>query len=204
MRLGIDFDNTLACYDGAFHSAAVERGLIPASVATDKTSVRDYLRADGRDHDFTALQGYVYGPGMRHVSVYPGVLDGLKRLRAAGCELMIVSHKTRTPFAGPAYDLHAAAREFLAAQGLVGTAGQPFAEGQVHLELTLAEKVERIGQLGCAAFIDDLPEVLEFPGFPASARRILFDPGGRFDGDRYERYGDWPSMVDGLLAGTGG
>ena len=56
MRIGVDFDNTIACYDGVFHAAALERGLIPASVATDKTSVRDYLRALGRDAAFTELQ----------------------------------------------------------------------------------------------------------------------------------------------------
>ena len=61
MRIGIDFDNTIACYDGVFHAAAVARGLIPAEIPTDKTSVRNHLRAIGREPDWTELQGYVYG-----------------------------------------------------------------------------------------------------------------------------------------------
>src|SRR6185437_11131914 len=40
MRIGIDFDNTIACYDGVFHAAALERGLIPKDLARDKNSVR--------------------------------------------------------------------------------------------------------------------------------------------------------------------
>ena len=29
MRIGIDFDNTIACYDGVFHAAALETGSDP-------------------------------------------------------------------------------------------------------------------------------------------------------------------------------
>jgi hypothetical protein len=32
MRIGLDFDNTIACYDGVFHAAALERGLIPEAL----------------------------------------------------------------------------------------------------------------------------------------------------------------------------
>ena len=64
MRIGIDFDNTIACYDGVFHAAALERGLIPADLGRDKNSVRDHLNGAGRKDDFTELQGYVYGARM--------------------------------------------------------------------------------------------------------------------------------------------
>ncbi|HEY1414093.1 MAG TPA: hypothetical protein VGF36_18245, partial [Rhodopila sp.] len=72
MRIGIDFDNTIACYDGVFHQAALERGLIPPDLAHDKNSVRDHLNGSGRKNDFTELQGYVYGTRMELVSPYPG------------------------------------------------------------------------------------------------------------------------------------
>ena len=61
MRIGVDFDNTIANYDGVFHKAALERGLIPASLGSGKTDVRDYLNGSGRKDEFTELQGYVYG-----------------------------------------------------------------------------------------------------------------------------------------------
>ena len=56
MRIGIDFDNTIACYEGVFHAAALERGLISAEIGTDKNSVRDFLNGSGRKDDFTELQ----------------------------------------------------------------------------------------------------------------------------------------------------
>ena len=206
MRMGIDFDNTIACYDGAFHAAAVARGLIPVEVEADKTSVRDYLRRQGRDADFTALQGYVYGPGMQHVSVFPGLSQSLRRFLNAGWELFVISHKTKVPFAGPPYDLHAAARAFLADQGLVGSADAPFTADRIRFEPTLADKIARIAALDCAVFIDDLPEVLGAPDFPADTRRILFDPQGHHQGGGsagFERHGDWRSLTEAILAVEG-
>ena len=43
MRIGIDFDNTIVDYEGAFHAAAMERGLITADLPKTKNSVRDFL-----------------------------------------------------------------------------------------------------------------------------------------------------------------
>jgi hypothetical protein len=120
MRIGIDFDNTIACYDGVFHAAALERGLIPAHLGRDKNSVRDHLNGSGCKDDFTELQGYVYGARMDLVSPYPGFAEFVATARRAHHELFIVSHKTKHPMLGPKHDMHAAARGFLAARGLVG------------------------------------------------------------------------------------
>lgn len=199
MRIGVDFDNTIACYDGVFHTIAVERALIPASIATDKTSVRDYLRAQGQDAVFTELQGYVYGPGMRHVGLYPGVATALRHFVAAGHAVFLISHKTRTPFAGEQYDLHEAAWSFLRAQQLVDAPDAPFRTGDIYLELTRDAKLARIDTQGCDLFIDDLPELLAAPEFPPATRGILFDPeqnypDGNWRGHRLERYTDWASI----------
>ncbi len=199
MRIGVDFDNTIACYDGVFHAAAVERGLIPTTIATDKTSVRDYLRARGQDAVFTELQGYVYGPGMRHVGLSPGVAEALRGFVSAGHALYLISHKTRSPFAGAGHDLHEAAWAFLRMQRLLDAPDAPFRTDDVYLELTREAKLARIAKQCCDMFIDDLPEVLASPGFPAATRGILFDPyasypDGCWQGRRFERYADWQSI----------
>ncbi|MGL4975106.1 MAG: hypothetical protein ACRC56_07410, partial [Bosea sp. (in: a-proteobacteria)] len=120
MRIGIDFDNTIACYDGVFHAAALERGLIAPDLPTDKNSVRDFLNGSGQKDAFTELQGYVYGARMDLVAPYEGAKAFILAARRAGHDLFVVSHKTRHPMRGPAYDMHAAARGFLVAQGLSG------------------------------------------------------------------------------------
>ena len=187
MRIGIDFDNTIACYDGVFHAAALERGLIPADLGRDKNSVRDHLNGSGRKDDFTELQGYVYGARMELVSPYPGFAEFVGVAQGAGHELFIVSHKTRHPILGPKHDMHAAARGFLAERGLVGDGASQIDPAKVFFELTKEDKVARAASLRCDVFIDDLPEILAMPGFPDGMRKILFDPENQFAGSPMAR-----------------
>jgi hypothetical protein len=198
MRIGIDFDNTIARYDGVFHKAARERGLVPADLPTSKNAVRDYLNGSGRKDEFTELQGYVYGARMDLVACYPGVHDFMRAARRAGHDLYVVSHKTRIPILGPRYDMHAAARAFLVAQQLVGSG--MLDPDHIHFALTKEEKVACAAALDCEVFIDDLPEILAMPGFPAGLRAILFDPDGSFlDQKGFERHASWPDIARALL-----
>lgn len=199
MRIGVDFDNTIACYDGVFHAAAIERGLIPSDLAGDKNSVRDYLNGSDRKDEFTELQGYVYGTRMDLASTYPGVEAFIAAARSAGHDVYIVSHKTKFPMLGPKHDMHLAARAFLMDRGLIGNGPDGVASENVFFELTKEEKVARAATLGCQVFIDDLPEILALKGFPAGMRGILFDPEGRFSDLKIERYSDWGAVQNALI-----
>jgi hypothetical protein len=200
MRIGIDFDNTIACYDGVFHKAAIEQGLIPPGLGASKNAVRDFLNGSGRRSAFTELQGYVYGARMDLVSPYPGLVEFVDWARQQGHALFVVSHKTKTPILGPAYDMHAAAHGFLEAEALAGEGRIP--QRNIFFELTKEEKIGRAAALGCEVFIDDLPEILAMPGFPATTRRILFDPerNPNHVGLPYETYSDWPEIRRALLS----
>ena len=200
MRIGIDFDNTIACYDGVFHAAALERRLISAELGHDKNSIRDFLNGIGRKDDFTELQGYVYGTRMDLVSLYPGFSEFVVAARAIGHDLFIISHKTTHPILGPKHNLHAAAREFLTTRGLVGDAPTQIAPSRVFFELTKEAKVARAATLGCDMFVDDLPEILTMPGFPEGMRRVLFDPDDRLaeaasDMGNFDRRTSWPAIT---------
>jgi hypothetical protein len=199
MRIGIDFDNTIACYDGVFHAAALERGLIPADLGSGKNAIRDYLNGNGRADDFTELQGYVYGARMELVAPYPGFAEFVAAASKAGHELCIVSHKTRHPILGPKHDLHAAASGFLIERGLVGGDDGQIDPADVFFELTKEAKVARVAALGCQAFIDDLPEIFALPGFPGTTRGILFDPANQFAElarqRKLDRRGSWTEIT---------
>jgi FMN phosphatase YigB (HAD superfamily) len=199
MRIGIDFDNTIACYDGVFHAAALERNLIPPDLGRDKNSVRDYLNGAGRKDDFTELQGHVYGARMDLVSPYPGLAEFIAAANQAGHQLFIVSHKTRHPILGPKHDMHAAARGFLTDRSLMGSGKAQIDPANVFFELTKEEKVARVYALACEVFIDDLPEILKLGGFPHGIRKILFDPENQFtdaaDQQAFDRYASWASIT---------
>ena len=203
MRIGIDFDNTIACYDGVFHAAALERGLIAPDLPRDKNSVRDFLNDGGRAEAFTELQGHVYGARMDLAAPYPGVANFVRAAVAAGHDVFIVSHKTRHPMLGPRHDLHAAARGFLGANGIAGPDGL-IPDAHAHFELTKDKKLARALTLGVDVFIDDLPEILAMPGWPEAVRRVLFDPDGHrpdgtWKGHRFERHATWAALRAAIL-----
>lgn len=175
MRIGFDFDNTIVGYDALFFKIACERELVPSDIPANKVAVRDHLRRIGREDAWTELQGYVYGARMDEASIYPGVIEFLCWADQAGHDLAIVSHKTQYPFLGPQYDLHAAARAWIGRHLLVNGRA-PIPTGQIFFEVTKEEKLARIDSFGCDMFLDDLPEILQAGGFPATTRRILFDP----------------------------
>lgn len=175
LRIGIDFDNTIVSYGEAFHRLATERGLVPPGIKPIKEAVRDHLRSVDREDEWTELQGYVYGPGMRLVDPFPGLLDFLERCERTDVETVIVSHKTRNPYRGPRHDLHASAHEFLERHQIRTSA---------YFEPTKEAKLEQIAALGCTYFIDDLPEFLVAPGFPLAVARVLFDPDGTPAGEQ--------------------
>jgi hypothetical protein len=193
MHIGLDFDNTIVSYDALFHKVALEGGWITAAVPTSKVSVRDHLRAIGQEPVWTVMQGYVYGARMDEAAAYPGVVECLLWARAQGILVSIVSHKTRHPFLGKHYDLHAAAHHWISLH-LTDAAGPLVAPDRVYFELTKESKVQRIADIGCTVFVDDLPEILLAPRFPIATAPILFDPDSHHQANTLPRASHWSEV----------
>jgi hypothetical protein len=179
MLIGVDFDNTIVCYDTLFHVVAVNRGLIPPDVPAEKERVRDYLRQHGAEASWTELQGDVYGLGIDQAPPFSGVLEFFATCARRGIEACIISHRTLRPCRGPDVNLHSVARNWLKKHHFhePGHIGLP--TELVYFEETQKRKMDRIIRTGCSHFIDDLPEFLSRPDFPAVVQRIMFDPHGR-------------------------
>ena len=60
MHIGIDFDNTIVCYDKVFHKVAIEKGLIPEDIPPSKNNVRDHLRRIGGGKYYICIGDIVY------------------------------------------------------------------------------------------------------------------------------------------------
>lgn len=175
MRLGFDFDNTLISYDRLFHRIAQDKALIPETTLPQKNAVRDHLRQQGAEDEWTCMQGEVYGGRILEAEPYPGMHATLRAMQVKRIPMCIVSHKTRTPYLGQPWDLHAAALGWLRQQGFFDAQGLGWSEDQIFFELTKEAKVARILALGCTHYVDDLPEILEM--LPDSVEKVLFDPG---------------------------
>jgi hypothetical protein len=195
----VDFDNTIVCYDSLFRRVCREKELVPADIPTSKSEVRNYLRRVGREDDWTAMQGYVYGARMSEAEPYPGAIEFFSACLKAAIPMSIISHKTRYPYLGEKYDLHRAALEWLEQQGFFDTRRIGLSRDSVFFELTKEAKLERIQQRGCTHFIDDLPEFLLEGTFPSSTQRVLFDPNDHYaDSADYVRMKSWTAIREEL------
>ena len=178
MVIGIDFDNTIVCYDDVFRRAALELKLIPDSFSGGKRQIRDHLRGGDREPEWTRLQGHVYGVSIADAQPFPGILEALRTLRQRRIGVYIVSHRTRRPLLGDAHDLHLAADAWLETHGFYEAPLTGLSRERVFFEPTVRSKLRRIHSTACTHFVDDLPEFLLDPEFPAGVDRILFDPAG--------------------------
>lgn len=181
--IGVDFDNTLVCYDTLFRQLAEERQLIAPHSATapgllDKRAVRDAVRQlPGGEVHWQRLQAAAYGPRIGAAELAPEADLFLARCAQDRLPVHIVSHKTeRSPYDEVGCNLRDAARGWMQSAGLFHNLG--LTPAQVHFGATRHEKIALIRQLGCTHFIDDLPEVFAEPEFPADVVRILYQPVG--------------------------
>ncbi len=181
LRIGIDFDNTIACYDRLFAGLAAEMGV----VATAKQAVRDAVRALPRGETrWREMQALAYGPRMGEATLFAGFTDFVRAAKGQGATLYIVSHKTERSNltnAGPSF--RTAARDWMTGLGFFSVMG--FARNAVFFESTREEKVARIATLKLTHFIDDLPEVFAEPAFPAATTAVAFGGGPE----------DWPALA---------
>jgi hypothetical protein len=181
VRIGLDFDNTIVSYDALFYKVARERNMLPQEILIGKVAVRNYLRSVGQEDAWTELQGYVYGARMDEAAIYPGVIDFLRWAKSVKHELAIISHKTKHPYRGSQYDLHASARAWI--EKHLNEGGEALLpSSQVYFEVSKEAKLARILEFGCAVFIDDLPEILTAEAFPKDTAPVLFDPDGNHEG----------------------
>ena len=204
LRIGIDFDNTIISYDDVFCAAAKRSGLIEASFAGSKQAVRDAIRLlpDG-ELTWQRLQGQVYGKGIGGAKLVAGVEPFLRRARAEGSAVVIVSHKTEYGHFDPdRVNLRTAALDWMAGQGLLD-GGHGVARQDVYFESTRADKLKRIAALSLTHFIDDLEEVLTDPDFPPRVERILFADAAQPAAGRYIRCASWGDIERRLFGGAG-
>ena len=176
MRIGLDFDNTIAGYDALFLRIGLDMGWLPAHFAGMKKDIRDQVRLlpDGNDK-WTEMQALAYGPHMPQAEIFDGVKDFMKRSLGAGHDLVIVSHKTQFAAARPdGVDLRQASLAWMEAQGFFDPADIGLDRDKVFFESTRAAKCRRIAELGCAIFVDVLEEVFDDPSFTRSTRGLLF------------------------------
>ena len=199
MRIGFDFDNTLINYYGVFFDVAYAKGLVPHNIKKDKNSVKEFLHNNGQGELFTEIQGLVYGKEILRSKPSKNVLMGLNYLlkKEKKENLFIVSHKTQYPFIGEKIDLREAASRWIE-KYLKINEKIIFPKKNIFYEPTIEKKIERIKDLKCDYYFDDLPIVIE--KLPSNINGFLYDPLDKYSGDNLNKISDWKIICDYLFS----
>ena len=176
MKIGIDFDNTIAKYDELFIEIALCENLpLKGWYGGGKTDLREHLCKQGRETEWMKLQGLVYGKYMHRAKMMPGVAKFLLSCKARDYPICIVSHKTEYGhFDRENISLRAEALKWMAGNRFFDVDGFGIKQDHVFFADSREEKVAIIASLECEWFIDDLPAVFESGEFPAKTKKLLF------------------------------
>lgn len=175
--IGVDFDNTLVCYDDVFLRLGREAGLKDLLDSDRQKAIREAARRSPEgDLAWQRLQGQAYGPRIQEAKAFEGALAFLIQCQKADVTTWIISHKTQYAGIDPTHtDLRQAASEWMVQKGFfspeTGLEPRRFLFGA-----TRQEKIEHIRAQGCTHFVDDLEETFREEGFPKGVQGILFTP----------------------------
>ena len=159
MRIGIDFDNTIVCYDNAIKELSGKLCGLPDDLPREKLHLKIFLKDQKRDQEWTSFQGELYGPGMKLATPFNGVIEAMIALQENGHTLNIISHRSRFPYAGTMYDLHSFAKRWI--QDNLKEHGLFLNDSDVYFHEEKHQKISRAINLKVDAFVDDLVEILD-------------------------------------------
>lgn len=191
MIIGLDFDNTIICYDKVFQQEAVRQNFISSLTPYSKIEIRNELRKKGQEDLWTELQGHVYGPKINLAEIFKGVCSFISNATESGHQCVIISHKTRYPYKGPMYDLHKSAMSWIKKNLIDKNGNALIANQNIFFHKTKAAKITDIEAKGCDFFLDDLPEILLDKNFPRKTNGIIFDPHNSYSDQKLKKVSTW-------------
>lgn len=176
MKIGIDLDNTIICYENSFRHAIREVSWFDPKyqfISREKLK-NDLCSLQGGQEKWEKIQGAVYGRLIANARLYDFVTRFLIRCKYKKITVDIISHKTIYAHHDKnGTKLRELALEFLNANGL--RAGRLGLINQIYFESTQEEKIERINVGNYDYFIDDLAEVIEKLSGNIRLKTILFN-----------------------------
>ncbi len=176
MIIGIDFDNTIIIYDKVFYNVALKLNFIDKNCPQNKFLIREDIRKlkDG-EIKWRKVQALVYGKYIYHAEIARGFHDFINECRKLKIKIYIVSHKTKfASLDNKLINLHEPALNWLKQKGFFYYLG--FKNSDVFFVETRKDKIDKIKNLECDIFVDDLIEVFLEPEFPQRIIKILYNP----------------------------
>ena len=109
--------------------------------------MKEYIHSIGKNDQWTEFQGKIYGIGIDYAEPYQGAIETMENLKIKGHELFIVSHKSKRPYLGEKYDLHAAAKRWIMKWLYPNNLFAGKSTEETYFSRNKAEKLEKIRRL---------------------------------------------------------
>lgn len=204
LKIGIDFDNTIVNYDQVFPIVANKFGFLDENWKGTKAELKsEILKLPEGDICWQKIQGQVYGKFITHAELFHGLAEFLIFCKLRNVSVYIVSHKTEFGhFDEEKINLRDAAMHWMNVNGFFDERLFALKPENVSFWDRREQKVQRISDLECDVFIDDLLEVFEEPHFPQSCSKILFqNKNVSFNPDeKIKSCSSWKRIFDHLMS----
>lgn len=201
-RIGIDFDNTIACYDQAFPYVAKLLGVHSDQKFISKFEFKKYIQhLPNGDYVWQRIQGKIYGKYMYCANIFPGFLEFVCLAKIRGYEVYVVSHKSEFGhFDDEKISLRQQAMLWLEKNCFFENNKLTLSRDNVFFEATRDNKIQRIKALGCTHFIDDLSEVFLDDTFPTDVFKFLYSPLSQLNSNQnFQVISSWKNITKQIL-----
>tara|TARA_Y100000816_G_scaffold182944_1_gene132506 strand:- start:11172 stop:11774 length:603 start_codon:yes stop_codon:yes gene_type:complete len=194
MIIGFDFDNTIIDYSNLF-KILINKKIKKKISNFDKDSLKNFLIKNKKENEWTVIQGEVYGKYIMSAKLHKGFIKLLQYLLRKNIKIFIVSHKTKYPYLGKKFNLRKAASKWIKKNIINKNKNLNFSMKNVYFENSLEKKINRIINLKCDIFIDDLPQILNL--LPKNVVKFLFNPSAKKKYKKnYKTINSWVQFYD--------
>lgn len=194
IKLGIDLDNTIICYDDLIHNLAKKKftRINLSKNIKSKKIIKNKIIKVYDNNQWTKLQGIIYGEKILEAKVFDNFKEGIQKLKNE-FEIFIISHKTNKPVIGKNINLRSSAKNFLKKNGISFCKDELINKDKILFASTQKEKIKIIKNKKIDIFIDDLDIVLQ--GLPNQIKKIHFSKKKY----KFENIYSWKKITQELL-----
>ena len=175
MKIGIDFDNTIICYDEVFKKISHEQKIFPINLKK-KEEIKKYIIKKFSEKFWTFLQSLIYGEEIEFAKPFSNAKKTLSKLKKKH-DLFLVSHKSKFPYLGKRINLIERANRWLVKNEFTKCKNSIFLSENIFFEKSIKKKIERIKKINCDIFIDDLKPLLD--SLPSTVLKIYFSQNSK-------------------------
>ena len=104
--------------------------------------------------------------------IFEGFKDTILLLSQKNIKVKIISHKTKYPYLGEKIDLRVAAKRWMEVNIFRDLSLPNISKRDVFFENSIEDKINKILELKCDIFVDDLPEILDL--LSDNIKKVLF------------------------------